>query len=82
MSRFRRSVFASLAVLIALSVAAPAHAYVGPGSFISGLGALIAALAAIGAALFGFLWFPLKRLCARARDRGGHVETAISDAKP
>lgn len=37
-------------------------AYGGPGSVISGIGTLIAAVAAVFAALFGFVWFPLKRL--------------------
>jgi hypothetical protein len=39
-----------------------AYAYGGPGSVISGIGTLIAAVAAVFAALFGFIWFPLKRL--------------------
>ena len=39
-----------------------AHAYGGPGSVISGIGALLAAVAALLASLFGFIWFPLKRL--------------------
>lgn len=39
-----------------------AYAYGGPGSVISGLGTLLAAIAAVFAALFGFIWFPLKRL--------------------
>jgi len=42
-----------------------AHAYGGPGSVISGIGTLLAAIAAVVASLFGFLWFPLKRLYAR-----------------
>ena len=42
-----------------------AHAYGGPGSVISGIGALLAAAAALLASLFGFLWFPLKRLYKR-----------------
>jgi drug/metabolite transporter (DMT)-like permease len=42
-----------------------AHAYGGPGSVISGIGTLLAAAAAVLAALFGFVWFPLKRLYAK-----------------
>ena len=34
-----------------------ALAYGGPGSVISGIGALLAAIAAVGAAIFGFFWF-------------------------
>lgn len=37
-------------------------AYGGPGSVISGIGAALAAIAALLATLFGFIWFPLKRL--------------------
>ncbi len=39
--------------------------YGGPGSVISGIGALLAAVAALLATLFGFIWFPLKRLYKR-----------------
>ena len=52
-------------VTVALVVAAgpeAVHAYGGPGSVISGIGAFLAAVAALLAALFGFIWFPLKRL--------------------
>lgn len=56
----------ALAVLMlgAVLFVAPdaAHAYGGPGSVISGIGALLAAIAALVATLFGFVWFPLKRL--------------------
>lgn len=45
-----------------------ARAYGGPGSIVSGFGALLAAIAAIGAAIFGFLWFPMKRLMRKFRD--------------
>lgn len=44
-----------------------ALAYGGPGSVVSGVGALLAVLAAIAAAFVGFLWFPVKRLMQRLR---------------
>lgn len=37
-------------------------AYGGPGSIVSGIGALLAVLAAVAAAVVGFFWFPIKRL--------------------
>lgn len=40
----------------------PLRAYGGPGSIVSGIGALIAAIVAVLAAIFGFVWFPIKRL--------------------
>lgn len=53
------STFLALTLLVSPEMA---HAYGGPGSVISGIGALLAALGALLAALFGFVWFPLKRL--------------------
>lgn len=47
-----------------------AIAYGGPGSVVSGFGALVAVVAALGAALFGFVWFPLKRLVRKLRPVG------------
>lgn len=55
----------AVAVLVAaaiLVVPEPALAYGGPGSIISGIGALLAVVGAIAASIFGFVWFPLKRL--------------------
>ncbi|MCS4199765.1 hypothetical protein GGP93_001192 [Salinibacter ruber] len=51
-------------LLVAVAIIAPdvALAYGGPGSVISGIGAFLAAVAALLATLFGFIWFPLKRL--------------------
>lgn len=60
---FSRSVLALLGLgLLLLGTPETAQAYGGPGSVISGIGALLAAVAALFAALFGFIWFPLKRL--------------------
>ena len=52
-------IFLGLAHFATLDVA---YAYGGPGSVISGIGALLAAIAALLASIFGFIWFPLKRL--------------------
>ena len=54
----------SLFLVAGLFTAVPdaALAYGGPGSVISGIGAFLAAIAALLATLFGFIWFPLKRL--------------------
>jgi len=51
-------------LLAAVALLAPETtlAYGGPGSVISGIGAFLAAVAALLATLFGFIWFPLKRL--------------------
>lgn len=53
---------------IASFVPDSAFAYGGPGSIMSGLGALLAAIAALLASLFGFVWFPIKRLLRKMRE--------------
>ena len=40
----------------------PAEAYIGPGSGLSAIGTFLALLAAIIIAIFGFIWYPIKRL--------------------
>jgi nitrate reductase gamma subunit len=60
-----RLLFVILSLGLLLAIPETAYAYGGPGSVISGIGALLAAVAALFAALFGFVWFPLKRLYQR-----------------
>ena len=48
-------------LLLVIFVQQPAMAYVGPGTGIAALGALLAIVVGVIAALFGFLWFPMKR---------------------
>lgn len=73
----RRTLLVLLTPLAGLFVPEAAYAYGGPGSVISGIGALLAVLAAVVAAIFGFLWFPLKRLYQKFRageEKGDVVE--------
>lgn len=66
----------------------PLLAYGGPGSVVTGLGALLAVLAAVAAAVFGFVWYPVKRLLQKLRgDQGeagdaGVVEEAAEGVSP
>jgi hypothetical protein len=43
-------------------------AYVGPGAGLSAIGAFLAVVAGVLVALFGFVWYPVKRLLNRKRD--------------
>ena len=63
---------------VAVAILAPEAvlAYGGPGSVISGIGAFLAAVAALLATLFGFIWFPLKRLYKSWAEE----ETAMEEA--
>jgi preprotein translocase subunit SecG len=67
-----------IAALTTLCVPETAQAYGGPGSVISGIGAFLAAVAALLAALFGFIWFPLKRLYQKMTEQTTDEETAAS----
>ena len=46
-------------------VAAPAQAYVGPGTGLSAIGSFLALVAAVVVGILGFLWYPLKRILKR-----------------
>lgn len=76
-----RSVLALLSLgLVLLVVPEAAHAYGGPGSVISGIGALLAAVAALLASLFGFIWFPLKRLYQKMSEDDEEPAAATAEA--
>lgn len=69
-----RAVFFCMAVLSS----APVFAYIGPGAGLSIVGSIVAVLAAIVVAIFGFVWFPIRRLLKRrkAKIKDGRVENA------
>ena len=66
----RRNLILS-AGITALLAAAPqlAHAYIGPGAGITAIGTVIALLGAVLLAIVGFVWYPVKRLRAKRRDK-------------
>lgn len=49
-------------ILIAIISPSISIAYIGPGAGLSAFGSLFALFAAIIIAVFGFIWFPIKRL--------------------
>jgi len=63
-----------LVVIVGAVLAAPAHAYIGPGAGLTAIGAVLALIAALLLAVVGFVWYPVKRLLrtrkANARERG------------
>ena len=44
-----------------------AMAYIGPGAGLSAIGAFIAVVVGIILAIFGFLWYPIKRLLRKKK---------------
>lgn len=74
----------TIQVLIAstLLVAAPAHAYIGPGAGLTAIGTVIALIGAVLLAIVGFVWYPVKRLRARltkSRDKEDDEEREQRD---
>ena len=59
-----------IAVFSACLLPETAMAYAGPGAGLSAIGAFLAICAAIIAAIFGFIWYPIKRLIRKFRDKG------------
>lgn len=57
--------------IAAVLLAAPriAEAYIGPGAGITAIGVVVALFGAIGLAIVGFVWYPIKRLRAKVRER-------------
>lgn len=57
-----RKIHIVVSVLSVFLIPSFALAYGGPGSLLSGIGSFLAVIAAVFAALFGFIWYPIKRL--------------------
>ena len=62
-----------LAALLFLAFPQTASAYVGPGAGITAIGAVLALIGGIVLAIFGFVWYPLKRL-RRAKGKSAVAE--------
>ncbi|GAB4535317.1 MAG: hypothetical protein Tsb0014_22220 [Pleurocapsa sp.] len=59
-------------VFLVIFIQQPAMAYVGPGAGIAAIGAFLAIVAGIIAAIFGFLWYPIKRLLSKQKRAKNH----------
>ena len=57
-------------------------AYLGPGAGLSALGSLLALIAAVFVAIFGFVWYPVKRLLKKKKKAGATSEQSeeVSEA--
>jgi hypothetical protein len=58
-----------LAAVVVCLVTRPAAAYIGPGAGLTAIGALLAVIAAVGVAVFGFIWYPIKGFLRRIRTK-------------
>lgn len=57
----------------------PAMAYIGPGAGLSAIGAFLAVIAAIIAALFGFVWYPIKRFVQKLRNSKNKKKGGVAE---
>lgn len=64
----------NLALLLMLLYPTCSFAYIGPGSGLSAIGSFIALISLFIFALFGFIWFPLKRLFKKKEEHNKEKE--------
>jgi hypothetical protein len=55
--------------VVACRIIVPVLAYIGPGAGLSAIGAFLAIVAFLVVAVFGFVWYPIKRLLRMRRSR-------------
>mgnify|MGYP003637082352 CR=1 FL=1 len=51
------------------------EAYVGPGSGLSAIGTIFAFIGAILLAIIGFVWYPIKRLLKKKKNKGSAAKS-------
>ena len=51
-----------------------ALAYIGPGAGVSAIGTVIALVGAVLLAIVGFVWYPVKRLLSKKKDKNSNNE--------
>ena len=54
-----------LPVLMIVGLIRVAFAYIGPGTGLSAIGAFLAVIASVAVSIFGFFWYPIKRLLGK-----------------
>jgi len=59
----------TLVVAGAFFLPSTATAYVGPGAGLSAIGSLLALIAAVVLVVVGFLWYPLKRIMNKRKNK-------------
>ena len=49
-------------------IAGPAMAYIGPGAGLTAIGTVLALIGAVVLAIFGFVWYPMKRYMRKRKE--------------
>ncbi|SMH53353.1 hypothetical protein [Maritimibacter sp. HL-12] len=71
----RQSRAVGAAIAAATMFPQAAQAYIGPGAGLTALGTVLALVLALGLAIIGFVWYPLKRLRRNRNDRSDAEKT-------
>ncbi len=59
----------AVAVIAAyMGLAGPAMAYIGPGAGLTAIGTVLALIGAVVLAIFGFVWYPIKRYMHKRKE--------------
>ena len=66
-----------LTILFFLFITTSSHAYLGPGVGGGVIVATIGVIVAIFAALFGLIWFPVKRLLKKRKDKKDQQQNKV-----
>jgi len=69
---FRIFVFPIILIFVFLKII---FSYIGPGSGLSALGALLAVIVGLITTIFGLLWYPIKRFFAKKNKKEEDSET-------
>jgi hypothetical protein len=69
MKEYRNLLLAALALIFCLLNPSTADAYVGPGSGVTVIGAALSLIGGVLLAIVGFIWYPIKRLIRRSKQR-------------
>ncbi len=60
------------------AMAGAASAYIGPGAGLSAIGSFLALIAAVFIGVFGFVWYPVKRMLKKSK--AAKLEAAAAEA--
>ena len=61
----------TLIAILAVTLAGPAHAYIGPGAGLGAIMVTIALVLGVLLLLFGFVWYPLRRMMRKRKESAG-----------
>lgn len=71
-----------ICVLAALTLPGIALAYVGPGAGLTAIGTVLALIGAVLLGLFGFIWYPVKRLLRKRKSaENDEIEDLIEESE-